>query len=60
VEGFVEVVKKSWDMEVNSTDPMEIWQTKIRLLKKKIKGWGRNIGAELRKKKVDIMLRWMV
>jgi hypothetical protein len=55
VEGFVEVVNKTLDIEINSSDPMEILKTKIRLLRKRIKGWSRNIGGELRKRKASIM-----
>jgi hypothetical protein len=55
VEGFAEMVNKAWDFEVNSSDPMVVWQTKIRLLRKKIKGWSRNIGADLKRKKASIL-----
>jgi hypothetical protein len=30
---------------------MEIWQFKVRLLRKKIKGWNRNIEADMKKTK---------
>jgi hypothetical protein len=49
VEGFAEVVNKTWDLEVNSSNDIEIWQTRIKLLRKGIKGWSRNIGDELKK-----------
>jgi hypothetical protein len=34
---------------------MEVWQFKIRLLRKKIKGWSRNIEADMKKRKKDIL-----
>jgi hypothetical protein len=34
---------------------MEIWQFKIRLLRKKTKGWAKNVNAELRKLKSDLL-----
>jgi hypothetical protein len=51
IEGFVDLVKKTWGNDCPSNDPMEVWQFKIRLLGKKIKGWGRNVGAEIRRQK---------
>jgi hypothetical protein len=55
VEGFSEMVNKTWYLEVESSDPMKIWQTKIRLLRKRIKGLSRNIGADLKGKKASIL-----
>ena len=36
--GFVEIVTKVWRTECIFTEPIEIWQFKIRLLRKKIRG----------------------
>jgi hypothetical protein len=36
-------------------DPVDIWQCKIRNLRKKFKGWSRNREAELRKLKSKLM-----
>jgi hypothetical protein len=43
VEGFEEVVKKASDIECSNSEPMDRWQFKIRTLRKKVKGWSRNI-----------------
>jgi hypothetical protein len=55
IEGFADLVKKTWGNDCPSNDPMEVWQFKIRLLGKKIKGWGRNVGAEIRRQKKDMI-----
>jgi hypothetical protein len=33
-----------------------VWQFKIRLLRKRIKGWSRNMEAGLRKSKISLMV----
>jgi hypothetical protein len=42
------VVKKAWEIRCPASDPMEIWQFKIRLLKRRIKGWSRNIETDVK------------
>jgi hypothetical protein len=37
-----------------ASDPVQVWQFKIRTLRKKIKGWSRNREVELKKKKANI------
>jgi hypothetical protein len=39
---------------------MEIWQFKIRLHRKKVKGWARNVNVELRKLKNDLLKEYEV
>ena len=34
---------------------MDIWQFKIRLLRKKIKGWAININSEIKKQKFELL-----
>jgi hypothetical protein len=55
VEGFEELVRKVWGSECPSSDPMDKWQLKIRALRKKIKGWSRNIEAARNKRKREIL-----
>jgi hypothetical protein len=38
-EGFVDMIKKVWDNVCPLEDPMEVWQFKIRLLRRKLRGW---------------------
>jgi hypothetical protein len=47
--GFKEVVNKAWKTECIFTEPIEIWQFKIRLLRKKLKGWAKNVNLKLGK-----------
>jgi hypothetical protein len=35
---FADLLKRTWDIECPSSDPMEIWQFKIRLLRKRSRG----------------------
>jgi hypothetical protein len=37
---------------------MKVWQFKVRLLKKKIKGWNRNIEADMKKTKKCLMIEF--
>jgi hypothetical protein len=50
-EGFHDFVKKTWNSVCPSSDPIEVWQFKIRLLRRKLKGWNRNVEAEMKRKK---------
>ena len=43
--------EKVWETPCAYDDPMDIWQFKVRLLRKKIKGWDININASIRKQK---------
>jgi len=37
---------------------MDIWQFKIRLLRKKLRGWARNVDADIRKEKQRLRERY--
>jgi hypothetical protein len=52
VKGFEDIVKKTWSNRCPFSDPMEVWQFKIRSLRKMVKGWSRNIEAEMKKKSI--------
>jgi hypothetical protein len=51
VDGFAELVRKVWSTICLETGPIEVWQFKVRLLRRKIKGWSRNIEADMKKAK---------
>lgn len=53
--GFGDLVKKVWDTPCAFSNPMDIWQFKVRLLRKKVKGWAININAEIKKLKKDLL-----
>jgi hypothetical protein len=50
VEGFTEIVKNSWGSKCPFKEPVVVWQFKIRILRKKLRSWSRNIEVELKKK----------
>ena len=49
-EDFYDIVVDTWRKHCPLTNPIEVWQFKIRALRKKLKGWSININAEMRKK----------
>jgi hypothetical protein len=55
MEDFTNLVQRIWETNNPCSDPIRVWQFKIRLLRKKIKGWNRNMGVELKKSKSDII-----
>jgi hypothetical protein len=55
VQEFEELMKKTWDKEYPISDSVEVWQMKIRSLRKKIKGWSGNVEVEMKKKKKGIL-----
>lgn len=58
--GFVEFITKVWKTDCIFTEPIEVWQFKIRLLRKKIKGWARNVNAKNRKIKADLLKEYEI
>jgi hypothetical protein len=55
VEGFSKIVKNSYDSECLVDDPLEVWQFKIRILRKKLRGWSRNIESEMKRNKSSLL-----
>jgi hypothetical protein len=47
-EGFGDLVRKVWGSKCNCTSAIDIWQFKLRLLRKTVKGWDINIQAGLK------------
>ena len=52
---FKELVIKIWNTPCAFTDPLDIWQFKVRLIRKKVKGWALNINGEIRKTNQDLL-----
>ena len=48
-EGYREVVQRAWNTHCSYTDPLDMWQFKIRFLRKKLKDWAINVNAEIKK-----------
>ena len=52
---FKDLITKLWNTSCAFTDPLDIWQFKIRLVRKKVKGWALNINAQVRKQKLELL-----
>jgi hypothetical protein len=52
---FKELVAKTWATPCAFTDALDVWQFKIRLLRKKAKGWAINVNASLKKFKKELL-----
>jgi len=52
---FKELIAKLWNTPSAFTDPLDICQFKIRLVRKKVKGWALNINAQVRKQKLELL-----
>jgi len=52
---FKDLVVKVWNTSCAFTDPVDVWQFKIRLLRKKTKGWSWNRNAEVKKLKQQLL-----
>lgn len=52
---FRELIYKLWNTPCASTDPMDVWQFKIRLVRKKVKGWALHINAQIRRQKQELL-----
>jgi hypothetical protein len=53
---FKDVVLKAWSAPCPQSDPMEVWQNKIRSLRKMVRGWANNVIAKLNKHKQAVVL----
>ena len=54
-EDFHELISKIWNTPCHYADPLDTWQFKVRLLRKKVKGWAINVNAKIRKKKNNLL-----
>jgi hypothetical protein len=54
-EDFSDVVTKIWTSPTKGKTAIDIWQEKVRRFRKTTKGWSRNIEADLRQMKKDLM-----
>jgi hypothetical protein len=46
-DDFKEVVSKAWGEECRLSDPMDIWQFRMRTFRRLVRGWAANVTAEL-------------
>ena len=52
---FKELVAKTLAIPCAFTDVLDVWQFKIRLLRKKMKGWAISVNASLKKTKKELL-----
>jgi hypothetical protein len=53
-DGFYEKVKTVWQKETKGSSSLEIWQNKIRALRRYLRGWAKNMNGAYKKEKKDI------
>jgi mannosylglycoprotein endo-beta-mannosidase len=58
IEGFKELVYKTWHLPCNARKSIDIWQFKIRNLRKTIKGWAINIESQQNKHKKQLIAEY--
>jgi hypothetical protein len=51
---FLPQVEKIWKMPVNTMDPIDIMNIKLKRFKKHFKGWGSNLFGHIRKRKKEL------
>jgi exonuclease III len=56
-EDFYGIVAEIWQQENNGHTPLEIWQNKIRRLRKYLRGWSKNYIGAFRKEKEELSHR---
>jgi exonuclease III len=56
MEEFPNVVQKAYDIDCPESDPVSVWQCKVRNVRRKVKGWSKNREAELRKCNQDLVV----
>jgi exonuclease III len=54
-EGFTDRVCKVWNTKCDCTAAIDIWQFKLRLLRKSLKGWDINLDAAVKRKKKALL-----
>lgn len=54
-DDFPDIVKKVWKSSCPCSDPIDAWKFKLRLMRRKIKGWAWNTNAEIKRKKSALL-----
>jgi uncharacterized protein YfkK (UPF0435 family) len=58
VDGFDQMVEKTWSAPCNFVEAIDRWQFKIRNLRKKLKGWNANLESNQKKKKQHLVAEY--
>jgi hypothetical protein len=56
-DGFYDTVTRVWQSKRRGTNAMEIWQNKIRLLRRYLRGWSKNLNGANKKEKKDVITK---
>jgi exonuclease III len=52
---FLPKVESIWKQQVNSSDPIDVLNIKLKRFKKYFKGWGSNVFGHMKKRKVELL-----
>lgn len=55
-EDFLPLVREIWDNHVNSTDPIDVLNIKLKRIKRYFKGWGSNLFGHNKKRKQELQM----
>ena len=55
MEGFYEMVAAEWSAPAKGNSPIEVWQNKIRHLRRFLKGWAKNQSGKYKKEKERLL-----
>jgi exonuclease III len=58
IDGFTDMVSKSWNQPCPGTKAIDVWQYKQRRLRKHLRGWSININAEQKNKKKSLITEY--
>ena len=50
-DGFHDMVAKVWQIASHGNSPMQRWQNKIRVVRRRLRGWAKNLVGETKRKK---------
>jgi hypothetical protein len=56
-DDFHKKVMKVWQHESHGSNSIEIWQNKIRSLRRYLRGWAKNMNGTYKKEKNDILVK---
>jgi hypothetical protein len=54
-DGFHDLIKREWNAVVRGNSPIEIWQNKMRHLRRFLRGWAKNRSGVYKKEKEKLM-----
>jgi hypothetical protein len=58
IDNFCKVVQKAWSTPCLASKSIDVWQFKVRVLRRLVRGWAMNEVAKLNKTKVELSLEY--